>query len=272
MKSLLKYSIAFSIFLFTSCTSLANPNTKGTEPNSSSLLLMFIILLIGFFIGALFIYVYSKSKIYSILSNEKHKYFDSLKDNNQKYLFKYIGLVRELKISKDEKKIERDEFLEEKNNLKNELKKLKLKDSKNDAIALSYQSESPYSDLNEISKPILLKIEDNSNLPNEIYFTIPEKDGTFKTTNGKNIGGDDSFYKIVIGNDKQKGKISFISGALDLRALDNIDYYLNPVCEIENIVDRMQAKKIKMINPGIVQLSGDTWKIDVNNKVKIRLI
>jgi len=57
-----------------------------------------------------------------------------------------------------------------------------------------------------------------------------------------------------------------------MRALDNIDYYLNPVCDIINISERMNARKISVINSGIVLKIGASWKIEANNKVKIKLI
>ena len=115
-------------------------------------------------------------------------------------------------------------------------------------------------------------ITNNNKTQTEIYFTIPENDGSFKTTNGKNVKGIDCFYKIELDKDVRKGKLHFISGDYDLRALDNIDYYLNPVCEIENISERKHSRKIKMVNPGTVLLSSDCWKIDIKNKVKIKLI
>ncbi|KAA6338481.1 hypothetical protein EZS27_013520 [termite gut metagenome] len=101
-----------------------------------------------------------------------------------------------------------------------------------------------------------------------IYFDIPKTDGSFK--NPKTQQGNDTFYKIELDDSKQIGKLFFISG-YDLRALDNIDYYLNPVCEIQNIEDRIGAKRIKMVKTGtVILLNGDSWKI--KEKVKIKLI
>jgi hypothetical protein len=106
----------------------------------------------------------------------------------------------------------------------------------------------------------------------EIYFTIPEGDGSFKTVNARNGQDVDCFYKIVPDKSGQRGKLYFIPGDYDLRALDNIDYYLNPVCEIQNISDRAYARKISMTDPGSVIKRGDIWKIEENNKVKIKLV
>ena len=97
--------------------------------------------------------------------------------------------------------------------------------------------------------------------------TIPS--GLIKLKNVKEL---DCFYKIEIDKNNQKGKLFFISSEFDSRALDNIDYYLNPVCEIENISDRTHAKKINVVDFGTVVLNGDTWKIESTKKLKIRLI
>ena len=65
--------------------------------------------LVGIIAGGLLIYQYSKSRIYSILADEKYKYLDDLKqDTGQNLLlrkyFRYIGIVAKLKLSKDQKK------------------------------------------------------------------------------------------------------------------------------------------------------------------------
>ena len=114
-------------------------------------------------------------------------------------------------------------------------------------------------------------IEDSNNKI-EFFFTIPENDGSFKAANAKNNKEIDCFYKIELEKRGQTGKLEFISGDYDLRALDNIDYYLNPVCEIQNIADRKNARKIQLISHGTIIKSGDNWKIDEKNKVKIKLV
>lgn len=106
----------------------------------------------------------------------------------------------------------------------------------------------------------------------EIFFTIPESDGTFKTVNARSFQEIDCYYKIEPDKNGQYGKLSFISGNYDMRALDNIDYYLNPVCEIQNIINRTNARKIVMTAPGVVIRRGDHWKVEENSKVKIKLV
>ena len=106
----------------------------------------------------------------------------------------------------------------------------------------------------------------------EWYYSIPELNGCFDVKNGLKIYQAGCYYKIEIDNTGQKGKLSFISGDYDLKAIQNIDYYLNPVCQIQNIELWKSAKRILMISQGTVYLNAESWKIDTNNKVKIRLV
>lgn len=269
MKSILKYPLGFLMFL--SFTVFANPVVKETQPITSNFLLMVVILVIGLIIGALSIYLYSKSKIYSILSNERFNYLDSMKEK-PKFLFKYIAIVKELKESKDKKKRDKEGLIKKNDELNKEMNKLKSYFEKSEDIFENKKDSLSNNQQDTITKAIDLKIEPLKSSGSEIYFEIPEEDGTFNTQDGKIKQNIYCFYKIVTEDDPLKGKIYFISGSLDLRALGNIDNYLNPVCEIANIANRIQAKRIEMSNPGTVFLNGDSWKIDVNNKVKLRLI
>lgn len=262
--------MVFSMFL--SFTVFANPVAKDAQPATSNFVPLVLTLLIGIIVGALCVYLYSKSKIYSILSNERRTYLESMRDNRRKFLFKYIGIVRELKESKDEKKVYNNVLVNKNDELNEKLNKLETDLDRSEDIPENKNDSWVSNEAETISLPIDLKIEPPKSSRSEIYFEIPEEDGTFKTQDGKTIQNIYSFYKIVTEENPLKGKICFISGSLDLRALGNIDNYLNPVCEIINIVDRMQAKRIEMIKPGTVFLSGESWKIDANNKVKIRLI
>lgn len=259
------------MLLFISQTLSGNP-TKETQPTTSSYFQIIVIFLMGVLVGAISIYLYSRWKIYTILSVEKRLYLESLKDTEQKYFFKYIGIIEVLKKRKEEIKEEIKDLNFKNSELKKDLNKFNTVSKKTEIILENKRDSWENNDAETISQPIDLKIEPLKSSVSEIYFEIPEVNGTFKTQDGKNNQTTYSFYKIVKDKDSLKGKIYFLSGSLDLRALGNIDNYLNPVCEIENIGDRIQAKNIKMINPGTVQLNGDTWKIDANNKVKIKLI
>ena len=257
-------------------THIEDDNPKNIKKDTIGLLLIFLYFLGGLIVGGFSIYLYSKSHIYSILSGEKHKYVDDLRYSHERYLFKYIGLFAVLKKSKDEykSKSKDEDFNTQVGQLNRQISELNAKNTKllNENIELGEIIER-YKGKNIEPKSIqAAKANEDVLTSNAIYFTIPESDGSFRIANGKNIKEMDCFYKIEVDNNNQKGKLFFISSDFDSRALDNIDYYLNPVCEIENISDRTQAKKINVVNYGIVVLTGENWKIDTNNKLKIRLI
>jgi cell division protein FtsB len=234
--------------------------------------------LAGFTAGSLLIFQYSRSKIYSILATEKHKYLNDLKNESgqdllvRKFL-RYAGVVALLKKSKDEKKINNENYLKEIARLKRENEKLKAENEQKEKVITDQKNSSftrAYSrDIFRAPQGKSYVIADNNT---EIFFTIPEGDGSFKTMNAKNVQDVDCFYKIIPDKSGQKGRLYFISGEYDLRALDNIDYYINPVCEIQNISDRTLARRILMTDPGSVVKRGDIWKIEEDKKVKIKLV
>lgn len=257
-------------------TPAEDDNPKIMKKDSIDLIFIFLYLICGLFVGSFSIYLYSKLRIYSILSGEKSRYVDDLRNSHERYLFKYIGLFAILKKSKDEykSKSKDDDFHTQIGQLNRQISELNVRNTKllNENIELGEIIER-YKGENIEPKSIQAAKKDGDVLTsNAIYFTIPESDGSFRIANGKNIKEMDCFYKIEVDKSNQKGKLFFISSDFDSRALDNIDYYLNPVCEIENISNRTQAKRINVINNGIVVLTGENWKIDTNNKLKIRLI
>lgn len=239
-------------------------------------------ILIGFFggliTGALFVFQYSKSKTYSLLASEKYKYLDKLKQDTRRNLilrkyFKYLGIIAVLKHSKDLKKEELGRLTKEINQLKVENKELKKENQQKnevitDPIIVADKINLHFSIGNE-------QLDQNDKLNDdilELFFTIPEPDGSFKIVNARNYKQIDCLYKIIMSKGGQRGTLHFISGEYDLIAMDNIDYYLNPVCEIQNIMDRKDARRIRMIDTGSVIKRGDYWNIDENNKVKIELL
>ena len=256
-------------------------NNSQNEYNILNISISVLLFICGIVIGVLLVYFHTRKHIYSILGNEKSTYIDYLNQKHMNYLFQYIGLVHILYLSKEKYKT-RYEDLQQKlkegqgktngeqiksqnSNHKSDLD-IGLKDSKlaNNDVAV----EQDYVPNNVIE----WKVDQETIQTNILYFSIPEADGSFKIVNGKTVKELDCFYKIEINKNNQKGKLFFISSEFDSRALDNIDYYLNPVCEIENISDRTHAKKINVVDFGTVVLYGDTWKIESNKKLKIRLI
>jgi len=254
--------------------------TTSVEPLKEKIIPVWMWITLGFLLGSiaggLLIYQYSRSKIYSILATEKHKYLDDLKQERDLLLrkfFKYIGIVALLKHSKDEKKNAIDNYVKEIVQLKKQNEQLKTENEQKEKLI----ADQKFTACNQVSARDYIdrqpeKSYGTADNKMEIFFTIPEGDGSFKTVNAKHNQDIDCFYRIIPDKGGQKGKLYFISGDYDLRALDNIDYYLNPVCEIQNITDRTFARKILMTDPGSVIKRGDIWKIEENNKVKIKLV
>ena len=273
MKNRFRYCLSLLTIILPLVPVIANQTKGDSEAQTGSAVPLWVAVAFigGLVAGALLIYFFSRWKIYSILSAEREKYLHDLKlDTRQEPLlreiFQYIGIVAILKKSKDkkvkainnsEKKI--SELRVQNVKLKSEVK------NKIESAAEQYHAV----DFNQGSSD---EPEDNSDNVTEIYFTIPESDGSFKNINARKIREIDCFYKIEPDDDCQSGKLYFVSGEYDLRALDNIDYYLSPVCEIQNISDRSKARKIQMTGTGSVIKKGDSWIIDGKDKVKIKLV
>jgi hypothetical protein len=279
MKNRYKYSIFFLVLFFVPI----NTYCQCQSPQKEFLpffLWTLIGLLAGIIIGGSSIYLYSRFKIYSILATEKNKYLDRIKQHNIRNefierFFKYVELVRVLKKSKDEKKIDIYKKNEEIGQLRTQIENLKTKKEQREE-GIKYQGK------NETVRHMFSREKLNEQIINttsaeakktmEFFFTIPENDGSFKTSNARKVKEIDCFYKIEPDKSGQKGRLSYLSGDYDLRALDNIDYYLNPVCEIENIPERTNARNILMTCPGTVIKRGEDWIVDEKNKIKIRLL
>ena len=297
MKNLFRYFICLSVILFIPLALSGQPDTVTSgQPFKISIPGWVWIAggtLLGFIAGALLIYLFTRAKIFSILSNEKRKYIKDLNNDSEQSLlvrkfFSYVGVVAMLKKSKDEK----SEIINKKNlelrALKERNEELRAEYAQKDKALKNRQviSGSPVLPgvppvSQQASQPVRpeapqagqpVRTEPLQPLKTEIFFTIPESDGTFKLVNAKSIQEIDCYYKIEPDKSGQYGRLYFIPGNYDMRALDNIDYYLNPVCEIQNIITRTNARKIVMTASGVVVRRGDHWKVEESNKVKIKLV
>jgi len=297
MKNLFRYFICLSVILFIPLALSGQPDTVTTGQAGKFDIPGWVWIaggtLMGFIAGALLIYLFTRAKIFSILSNEKRKYIKDLKSDSEQALFvrkffSYVGVVAMLKKSKDEK----SEII-----LKKNLELRALKERNEDLRAEYAQKEKALRNRQLISEgPLAPGASSASNqagqpgrteapqagqpvrpepvppVKTEIFFTIPESDGTFKSVNAKSVQEIDCYYKIEPDKSGQYGRLYFIPGNYDMRALENIDYYLNPVCEIQNIINRTNARKIVMTASGVVVRRGDHWKVEESNKVKIKLV
>jgi hypothetical protein len=282
MKNLFRYFICLAAIIFIPLALSGQPDTVTSGQLFKISIPVWVWIaggtLLGFIAGAALIYIYSRVKIFSILSNEKRKYLNDLNYDSEQTLFvrkffSHIGIVAMLKKSKDDK----SEII-----LKKNLEIRELKERNEDLRAEYAQKEKALKNRQAINESPLSPGTPQASQPvrpepvppvkTGIFFTIPESDGTFKSVNAKSVQEIDCYYKIEPDKSGQYGKLYFISGNYDMRALDNIDYYLNPVCEIQNIINRTNARKIVMTATGVVVRRGDHWKVEENNKVKIKLV
>ncbi len=105
----------------------------------------------------------------------------------------------------------------------------------------------------------------------KLYFSMPESDGSFQLSNGESSNDGKKYFRIEFEDSSTKGELYYLSGDRDQRAINRLESYLKPVCEIENITNSSSATKIEVIQAGKVSLMNDSWVIDPENKIKIKL-
>jgi len=105
----------------------------------------------------------------------------------------------------------------------------------------------------------------------KIFFSMPENNGSFQMVNGQSSNDGKKYFRIEYNESSNQGELFFLSSDRDQRAINRLESYLKPVCDIENISNSTAATKISLIQSGRVSLMNDTWVIDPNNKIKIKL-
>jgi len=227
------------------------------------------LLLLGFIIGCIFTYFILKKQIYYILDREKERYLSEL-HASEKYFPKWLGIIEILKRSKDQYKKEMQ--------MVNNQSQLTIDNLKKKLIELVQENETIKAKLNTDKEETLKSHTDDFITPTTsskfktVFFSLPDDGGRFKVENGKKHNDGNNFYKIEHEENNSYGILHFISSELDLRAIERIQGYLLPVCEIVNFSDRIRASKINVLTPGKVIIKNDHWVVDPNNKVKIKLI
>lgn len=238
-------------------------------------------LVIGvFFMGGLLMYLSLKRKVLSILHDEKHTYNSRIKNSEIFNSFKLIALIEMLKIRKDQYKEELNQLKEEldeelKNTVKltNEVGILTLRNEElerqvRELIRLT--NDDPGTDREHQPIPKSVRSANENKGQVSTYFTIPENDGSFSIEKGEYFANSKKFYKIEAGENSDYGKLYFLSGDLDVKAINNIDFYLIPVCEVENLAMSNSATRIIQQQHGTVVKIADKWVVD--KKIKVKLI
>lgn len=242
------------------------------------------IFIIGILIGGIFVFIITKNKIKSIVNEEdKRKYDDySHAANNSPYLFGYLSVVYFLHKQKDKYKKESESVNQNNGNRIGELERniVQLEKEKKDLLdenielGKKLEQESIQKDENQAESHNAKSQDINNQFLKRItklYFSMPESDGSFQLSNGESSNDGKKYFRIEFEDSSTKGELYYLSGDRDQRAINRLESYLKPVCEIENITNSSSATKIEVIQTGKVTLMNESWVIDPENKIKIKL-
>jgi hypothetical protein len=235
-------------------------NKLSKDAKSQNWLNMALLCFLSFIIGIFLCYFFIRSRIYKIMGEELDKYKDSVRVSG---LFAFISMVELLR--------------QRKNEYKNKLEAIEKTDKKPEDESISVISkgkdiETKDSIIEETNNTVELNITNDSNTQTGLFFTIPDGEGKFEVSDGKSQNDGNCFYRIENKPNSNQAILSYISNEKDKRAIENIENYLLPVCDIENFSDRRNASKVHMKVSGIVKLNNGIWVIDTNHKVKIKLV
>jgi len=256
------------------------PEIQEPETNNHSNWMQWIIYLsvfiLGIFIGGWLVFIVSKNRIYSILANEKDEYLRDVRSSNKSFIFKYVGLFYILKNRKDEYKTKSEDT--QSNNSKsnshlNEVEKLKREKSElNEKISRMEQTAQKADEKPETQNTQEWEIKQPKTVTRKLFFSMPESDGRFIVDNGESSNDGRKYFRIEYNEGSETGELFYISGDRDKRAINRLESYLKPACDIENIENADSANNIEFIKSGKVVLINDSWIIDSDNKAKIKLL
>lgn len=232
-----------------------------------------LIFFMGLFLGGILLYFISKKKINVLLEGERKEYMNLLKSKNVKFGIKYIGIVYILKLRKDHYKAEFEKKNLEINNVGNQLETLQKENLKL-AEALANKKDTITKNTAErtiqTTREWDIKNEDKETC--KLFFSMPESEGYFIASNGELSNDGRKYFKIEYHEKSDHGQLFYLPGERDKRAINRLESYLKPVCEIENILNADKATSINFISPGKVVLIDNHWVIDPKYKLKIKLV
>jgi len=197
-----------------------------------------------------------------------------LKLSGERFIFKYIGLFVLLKKRKDEYKKELDQT----GNTENSILRSKIENLRSENSMLKNQlssfrtSDEKSPEKNTENKFYEWRIDNSKQPIQKLFFSMPEDDGCFIVKNGVPSNDGSMYYRIEYNDNNDQGKLFYLPGDRDRRAINRLESYLKPVCDIENIINASSASRIDFLSPGKVVLINDNWMIDNTNKVKIKLL
>jgi len=248
--------------------------------------MVWIYCLISFCIGFAAFWMVTRAYIWSVLNKEKRTYIKEVKNSVKYWYLKPLPVIEIMKKHKDLYKKQEDKLDSELHEAIHKLKKCnqalknnqsriaglekenrELHDALKNSGNLQISSSKTRSDADIIPKE---QIQESKTAITSLFFSIPETDGSFYMEKGETVKDDRKFYRIVSAGEGETGELYFVSGRYDPKAIENIDYYLMPVCEVENISERNNASRVIQKEAGsVVKISGK-WM--TNKKVKVKLI
>jgi hypothetical protein len=201
-----------------------------------------------------------------LLDDDKETYKNSV----QLGLFSFLSMVSLLKKRKDDYKNKVRELL-------STIEKLEKKSKPENDITTktsidNVDTEKLKVNTDDSAKSIEWDISKEVGNTSISYFSIPENDGRFIIEKGEQINDGSKYYKIEHRNNSDEGSLFYINSNQDKRAINRLDSYLKPVCDVDNIINAESASKIEVLKYGKVIKIADSWVIDTNHKVKIKLV
>lgn len=255
----------------TSGTSNITETTSGEGlnspvPKSPNWKIVLLIGFLSFLIGMFITFFIIKSRIYYLLDDDRETYKNSV----HRGLFSFLSMVSLLKKRKDDYK---NKVIELSSKIENLEKKSKSEnDTASKTIIDNVDTEKLKINTDDSVKSIEWDISKEAGNKSISYFSIPENDGRFIIEKGEQTNDGSKYYKIISRTVSDEGDLFYISGTQDKRAINRLDSYLKPVCDIDNIINAENASKIEVLKNGKVIKIADSWVIDPNHKVKIKLV
>lgn len=241
------------------------------------------IFIIGVILGSLLFLFFIKTKIRTILRQENghdyEYYLNSANDSSHSFGFLNViellfkGGIEYEKYAKEDRKIRmfNKELEKENKQLKSKVKTLYSEVDELSLVASKNKSNFSKKDetVSSVTKTLEWSVE--SKPKDRLYFSMPENNGSFNISNGSISNDGKKYFKIEFEKSTTIGELFFLSGERDQKAINRLESYLKPVCDIENITNASTSTRIELIHTGKVSLINDSWLIDPNHKVKIKL-
>ena len=252
-------------------------NRTNSYFNFSEHLMVYLLIFIGFtivfFVGRISVLRKVKREIDNVLNHKIN--IEDLGYSFSKQVYKKIQKNSDLEKPNRLKITDNNlvESLKEENvRLKNENSEFKRKISQLENVTQKPDKEIEAKNNKENEANNIHEWEIKQPKTLKLFFSMPENDGSFIVDNGESSNDGRKYYRLEYIDGSETGDLYFIPGDRDKRAINRLESYLKPACDIENIENADSATNIEFKNPGKVSLRNDSWVIDSDNKVKIKLL